>query len=148
MTQATLEQAQISGPARDARGRLLPGHGMGRPVGAKGKAGSGHLARLHERADAAWAVVDERLSQSCPKTALFILQRLLPAERTVEVPGGTARDWAEALAAGDLTAGEAQRAATALRALADTDELKAIKARLDELETILAARVDGRLCRS
>ena len=144
---SSLDLAENSAPARDARGRLRPGHGMGRPRGSRNRAGRAEIERLRQRGPAAWDVIDRRLSEGCVKSALFVLNRLVPAERTVEIEP-TADEIADALATGGITVNEAQRAAAAMSALVDSTELRALKERLDMLETILNARADGRLCRS
>lgn len=146
----TLNQGPNSGdsPARDARGRLLPGHTMGRPVGSKNRRGAAEIERLHDRSAAAWAVVDARLAQGCVKTSLYLLSRLLPDSRTTELEGTDAAALVAAIATGDVTSGEAAKIAGVIKALSDSEELRELRDRLDQLETILAARADSRICRN
>lgn len=139
MTPSTLEQAENSAPARDARGRLLPGHTMGRPVGAKGKRGRAEIERLHERSAAAWSVIDQRLSQGCTKTALFVLSRLLPSERVVDVSADPA-SIGDALSEAALSTTEANRLALTVKSLKEAETVDAMRERLDAIEALLFAK--------
>lgn len=140
----TLNQAPNSGagPARDARGRLLPGHTMGRPVGARGKASRGEIERLRSRSERMWQLVDEKLAEGDTKVLLFLLSRILPDARTVELDSTDPATLAEAVTDGTMTSTEANRISQSLKHLREIQQVDAIAERLSEIERLLA--VQGR----
>jgi len=143
MATRTLDQAQNSGPARDARGRLLPGHKMGRPPGSPNRRGKAEIERLDQRSAAVWAVVDQRLSEGCVKTALFLLSRLLPADRAVGADASNPTALAEAIGDGSLSPVEANRLAQTARSLAEVEQIDEMRSRLDEIEALLLKQGRG-----
>lgn len=142
MSVTPLSDAQNSAhaPARDATGKLLPGHTMGRPRGSRNRASKAELERLRYRSEAAWRVIDERLAAGDLKAALWILSRLTPDARVVELDSTSPDDVGEAVASGDLTIGEAMKLSAAVRALRDVEQMDQMKARLDQIEALLAAK--------
>ena len=141
MMQTAVEKRSISEPWRNPNG-TFGANNPGRPVGALGKRGKAEIDRLHQRSEAVWRVIDQRLAENCVKTALFLAARMLPAERVVEVPTD-ARGIADAIAAGDLTPTESNRLALALRSLSEAENVDALRSRLDEIEKLLAVQGRG-----
>ncbi len=143
MISETLEIAEISAPARDASGRLLPGHNMGRPKNSTNKAGRAEVDRLRARSEAVWAVVDKRLAEGCAKTALFLLSRLLPDCRIVDLESNAPDAVADAVTDGTLTPTEAGKIASAVKLLKDAAGVDEMRTRLDEIESLLIKRKGG-----
>lgn len=139
----TLNQVPNSAPPRDARGRLLPGHKMGRPLGSTNRRGKAEIDRLDQRSGAVWAVVDRRLSEGCVKTALFLLSRMLPADRPVEADTSNPVALADAMAEGLLSPVESNRLAQAARSLAEIEQIDEMRSRLDEIEALLLRQGRG-----
>jgi hypothetical protein len=75
---------------------------------------------------------------------MFVLTRFLPDSRVIDMPSSEPSAWADAMAAGEITVGEAGKAAQALKVIADTQEVKELRHRLDELETLISAARDAR----
>lgn len=137
------------GPARDASGRFLPGHG-GKPRGTISKASRAAQALL---AGAAETLAEKAIAEALTgNSALlqFLLGRILPRERVVEIdlPALVAPSDAltaqarivEALAAGEISASEATALATAIASFSRTAETVELDDRLRELETNNALR--------
>ncbi|WP_294442542.1 hypothetical protein [uncultured Sphingomonas sp.] len=123
---------------RRANGQFGAGNRFGgRTRGAKGKFTAETLDTLGTMLPAALEVIRDRIAAGDLKAALFCIERLVPPERLVEVPT-TPEGLAEALEAGDLTVGEATRASAAIKALRETMDLAAIRAKVDELEALIA----------
>ncbi|MFL0671961.1 MAG: hypothetical protein ACJLS3_11230 [Erythrobacter sp.] len=146
MTTPPLSDAQISAapaPARDAAGRLLPGHRMGRPAGSRNRASKVELERLRYRSEAAWRVIDQRLAEGCVKSALWVLSRLTPDARVTEIDVSDPAAVSEAIETGDLTIHEAHKLSATVRALRDTEMMDAMKQRLDTIEALLNSKGRG-----
>ena len=139
----TLQIPPQSAPARDEHGRLLPGHSMGRPRGSGNRAGTREIHRLRARSDAVWAVIDQRLSEGCVKTALFLASRLLPDVRSIELDGIGPEDVGAAIAEGIVTPAEAVKLSQAIKHLKDAETVDALRGRLDAIESLLAAKGRG-----
>lgn len=70
----------------------------------------------------------------------FVLERFLPAERTIELPSVVNPNTViEMAAAGELTPAEANRLAQAWKTTGEASELRDLKARLDDLENLILA---------
>jgi hypothetical protein len=113
---------------------------MGRPRGSQNRAGTREIHRLRARSDRAWDVIDQKLAEGCVKSALFILQRLLPDSRSIELDGIDPASIGEAIAAGEVTPPEAIRLSQAAKHLADVETVDALRGRLDQIEAILSAK--------
>lgn len=134
----TPSEAENSGAVRDAKGRLLPGHKMGRPVGSKSQFNRRVLDGLGDLTSQALAVLKEQLGQSNLKAAIFVLQRFLPEHRAIEINSTDPTAWADAMAEGEVTVAEAHKASGALKTLIDASEVRELRERLDELEHLIA----------
>jgi hypothetical protein len=128
---------------RDARGRFGPGN-TGRPRGSRNRINKQVLDALGDLSSQAVMVLRENLTQNNLKAAIYVLDRFLPSERSIEIQSTDPQAWSDALADGDLTPGEAAKAAQAMKVLADAAEVREIKAKLDELEAMFAALRDRR----
>ena len=118
-------------------GRLLPGHGMGRPKGAVSKDAAVIRQAVRDRGPAAWAALDKALSEGSWKAISWVLDRVVPAERAPPITSTDPSDLAQAIVDGDVTPSEAAKLAAAFRQVAEADQLKQLFARLDEVERLL-----------
>lgn len=134
MTDTPLCEAENSVRHRD--GRFKAGHSIGRPKGARSQFNKAVLERLGDLTDKALQTLEARLDQQDLKAALWVLNRFSSAERVVDAPVDPA-GLAEAIAAGDLTPTEANRLSLALRSLTEAENVEAMRARLDEIESVL-----------
>lgn len=134
----TLFEAEKSVP-RGRGGRFLAGHGMGRPRGSRNALNAKVLDGLGDLTSQALEVLKARLDQNCVKTATYVIDRFAPSERSVALGSAEPSNVADALADGILTPSEAGKIATTLAAIANADETRELRARLDEIEAIIAA---------
>ncbi|MYL97202.1 hypothetical protein GR702_05380 [Novosphingobium sp. FGD1] len=131
--------------ARDASGRFGPGNSFGgRKLGAKGRFNASAMESLGNLVGPSFTVLKDKLAAGDLKAALFVLTRFLPDSRVIDMPSSEPSAWADAMAAGDITVGEAGKAAQALKVIADTQEVKELRHRLDELEALISAARDAR----
>lgn len=121
-------------------GRLLPGHGMGRPKGSKSRHNATVLAALGDLSGQAVQVLRDKLAEGDSKVAMFILARFTPSERIADVAGASPEDILAAIAEGAVTPGEANRLANAIKTAKDAAAVDEMRARLDEIEALLVAR--------
>lgn len=138
LSDMTVSEAEKSVP-RGPGGKFMPGHHIGRPRGSKNSINSSVLDALGNLTSNAVAVLREKLIEKDLKAAFFVLTRFLPAERLIAADSTDAMAWADALAAGEITPTEAGKAASALKVIADTDEVRMLRDRLDEIEALIAA---------
>jgi hypothetical protein len=133
MTLSEAEKSLERGPG----GKFLPGHGMGRPKGSRNKLNTAVLDAIGELTSPAVAVLREQLAQGNPKVAFYVLDRFLPNERSPAIGSTDPGQVADAIAEGHLTPTEASKLAAAMKQLIDADQVKALMARLDEIEGLL-----------
>lgn len=133
---ATKPLCEAENSARHPDGKFKPGHGIGRPKGARSQFNKAVLDRLGGLTDKALATLEARLDQQDLKAALWILSRFSSAERVVDVPTDP-QGIADAIEAGHLTPTEANRLALALRSLTEAENVESMRARLSEIEAIL-----------
>ena len=131
-------QRTFTDSGRLPNGTFGPGN-SGRPKGSKSAFNKQVLDALGDLTSHAMAVLKERLNQNDLKAATFILQRYLPEHRLTDVGSTDPTAWADAMADGSITVSEAGKAAQALKSLADAGEVKELRARLDEIETLITA---------
>ena len=120
-------------PQRRSDGTFAKG-GPGRPKGSRNKRNRDTLDAIADLSPQAIVVLREHLTQNNLKAATYVLDRFLPSERLIELPSSEPNAWADALAEGSVTPGEAAKASGALRAISDATIVKDLQARLDELE--------------
>ena len=132
-----------SASGRDARGRLVKGHGLGgRPKGAKSRFNAEVLERLGGLTSKAMATLERKLDEGDLKAATFVLARFLPSERVIDVsaePNGIA----DAMADGGLTPTETNRLSQAVKTLKEAAGVDEMRARLDEIEALLLRQGRG-----
>lgn len=128
-------------PWRKPDGRFGPGN-PGKPVGARHRASKAEIERLRSRSERMWQLVDQKLEEGCTKTLLFLLARLLPDSRTVDLDTSDPGAMADAVVDGSLSPVEANRISQSLKHLKEIEQVDAIALRLSEIEKLLA--VQGR----
>lgn len=140
-TITAIDRQNTAEPWRRPNGQFGPNN-PGKPKGATGRRGKAEIDRLDQRSGAIWAVIDQRLAEHCVKTALFLLARLLPSERTIDVAADAA-SIAEALEDSAVSTTEANRLALTVKSLKEAEQVDAMRERLDAIERLLA--VQGRV---
>ncbi|MEB8389381.1 hypothetical protein OO012_19370 [Rhodobacteraceae bacterium KMM 6894] len=136
MTDSSLENSNSRVMQRDANGRLLPGSG-GRPAGSKNLRVNGALTDLRSMSPDAVEVVRTAIANGDVRTATWLLERLLPASRVVELPGSDVQDIINALAAGDISPTEAKTIAHTIAHLKNVSEIDELRAQVDSLGRLL-----------
>jgi hypothetical protein len=135
MTLLEAEKSVTHGPG----GRFLPGHGIGRPKGSRNSINATVLDALGDLTSQALEVLKSRLDQNCVKSAIYIVDRFAPTERSVALGSTDPSAVADALADGMLTPSEASKISSTLAAIVVANETTELRARLDEIEAIIAA---------
>ncbi len=142
MTQTTESVRQNTEPWRNADGTFGRGN-PGKPKGARHRASKAEIERLRSRSDRMWALVDQKLAEGCTKTLLFLLARILPDARTVELDTADPGALAEAVTDGTMTSTEANRISQSLKHLKEIETVDAIAERLSEIERLLDVKGRG-----
>lgn len=127
--------SHISNGARDDKGRWL--RGPGRPVGSRNRITS-ELAKqiraLGPRAVEALATaIDEKQSW-----AIQLVIKMVVPGRIVELHGSEPADIRTAFETGEISADEMKQISTGLEKLASIESIEELRARLSELEAMLA----------
>ncbi|MDH2403192.1 hypothetical protein QCM77_25060 [Bradyrhizobium sp. SSUT18] len=127
----------ISNGARDGKGRWL--RGPGRPLGSKNRISS-ELAKqiraLGPRAvEALASAIDEKQSW-----AIQLVIKLVVPGRLIEMHGSEPADIRDAFETGEISADEMKQISSGLERLASIESIDDLRARLTELETMLAQR--------
>ncbi|TPG38653.1 hypothetical protein EAH79_16205 [Sphingomonas koreensis] len=123
---------------RDPLGRFTAGN-PGKPKGATHKMNAAVLAALGDLTSNAMRVLKDQLALGNLKAATYILDRYLPSERVVALESVHPDSIADALAHGEATPSEAAKMAATFKTVADASEVKELRARLDEIESLIAA---------
>ena len=118
-------------------GRFAPGN-PGRKPGSKNKISNEALTAIKSMKDVAIEKLRSKLERGDWDAITFILERILPKGRSVELDDTSPATIATALAEGHLTPDETRSIAAALKSLQDVTELAEIRAKLDELEKLLS----------
>lgn len=128
------ELAQVAGiPARQVDGRYQKG-APGRPKGSRNRMSRQALDQVKSFAPEALAALHCAVQKGERWAVEFVLEKVLPSQRTIELDDATPAGLTAALADGDISANEAKDVATALHKLAEIGELQELNARLVELE--------------
>jgi len=123
---------------RDNKGRFTSGPGNpGRPVGAKSKIIKGALSELRQMTPDAIDVVRTAIDKGDVKTATWLLERVLPAQRVVELDGAGVEDVINALVAGDISPTEAKTIAHSISHLKNVSDLEELRTEVDNLTRLL-----------
>jgi hypothetical protein len=128
----------LSDMGKDQRGRFASGpNNIGRPLGAKGKANREMLQNLKALGPKAFEKLCEALDRGERWGVEYILNRVLPLSRTIELEGTTVDDVKAALKNGDISTGEAKEMSATLAKLNEISDLDDLRERLSELEKLL-----------
>ena len=125
--------AEIHQLQRNEKGHFLPGNG-GRPVGSRNRISNEALASVKSMKDAAIQQLYAKLIIGDWQAILFVLERILPRGRTVELDDATPDAITAALTGGVLTVSEAKDAAIAMAKLSELRDLAELRERLEALE--------------
>lgn len=142
MNQATELDRPNTEPWRRRDGTFGPGN-PGKPKGARHRASKAEIERLRSRSERMWALVDQKLSEGCTKTLLFLLARILPDSRTVDLDTSDPAEMAEAVVDGSLSPVEANRISQSLKHLREIEQVDELRGRLDEIEALLLSQRRG-----
>lgn len=128
----------LSESGRDPRGRFasVPAN-IGRPLGAKGQHNREMLRKVKELAPTALQKLSDALDRGERFAVEFVLNRVLPQSRTIDLEGATVDDVKAALQNGDISTVEAKEMSATLAKLNEISELSDLRARLEELEKLL-----------
>ena len=128
----------LSESGRDQRGRFasVPAN-IGRPLGAKGQYSREMLRKVKELAPTAFQKLCDALDRGERWGVEFVLNRVLPQSRTIELEGSTVDDVKAALQNGDISTAEAKEMSATLAKLSEISELNDLRGRLAELEKLL-----------
>lgn len=125
---------------RDASGRFTTGAGnVGRTVGSKNRVSNEALQAVRSMKDEAIEQLRVRLSAGDWNALQFILERILPRGRLIEIDATSPQAIADALATGTLTSDEAKNLATVLEKLASIEEITELRKRIEALESFTNA---------
>lgn len=123
---------------RDSKGRFTSGPGNpGRPVGAKSKIIKGALSDLRAMTPDAIDVVRTAISKGDVKTATWLIERVLPAQRVVELDGAGVEDIINALVDGQISPTEAKTIAHSISHLKNVSDLEELRTEVDNLTRLL-----------
>ena len=122
---------------RMANGQFAPGSG-GRPRGTRNKVSNAALQSVKAMSDEAIQQLKAKLASGDWQAICFVLERILPRGRIIELDGVSPQDVLSQMIEGEISCVEAKDIATALRNLTEISELKEIAERLKLLEAILA----------
>ncbi len=125
---------------KDSKGRFTSGN-PGRPLGSKNKTPRAVLNQIRAMDEMAlkqlWAAVCLQ-----EKWAIeYVLNKILPASRTIELEGFTPDDLRAAITEGNISPDEGKSLAAILKNLSEIESLDEIKERLDDLEEAAKERL-------
>lgn len=136
MTDNSRSSTELKG--RDGNGRFASGSGnIGRPVGTKNRISQKAMQGIKEMSSDALRVLKENLEKNDTKAAIFILEKVLPNQRTVELDGADVGSIVSALIDGTVSPDEARTISMSIARLKEIDEMDALKVRLAQIETLL-----------
>lgn len=122
-------------PAKDEKGRFAPGNG-GRPKGTRNKITREAIEGIKSLKDVAFVSLAAAVAAGELPAVIYVLDRLLPKGRTIELEGATPEDIVKALTSAEITTIEAKDIANTLAKLKNIDEIETLKERLEELERL------------
>ena len=120
----------------DSEGEWIPAN-IGRPLGAKGQYSREMLRKVKDLAPTAFQKLCDALDRGGRWGVEFVLNRILPQSRTIELEGTSVDDVKAALQSGDISTAEAKELSVTLEKLNDIGELSDLRARLAKFEKLL-----------
>lgn len=117
-------------------GRFAPGN-SGRPAGSRNKISNAAMQAVKGMSDDAITQLKQRLDQGDWQAITFILERILPRGRLVELDGITPDQIMSQMLSGSITTVEAKDIAAALKSLNEVNDMKEVREKLAFLESIL-----------
>lgn len=126
---------------RAAGGRFAPGvENKGRPKGSLNLVSRQILAEIRDLGAPAMNVLRAEIAKGNLSAAIFILERILPRTRSVELAGISPTDVAEAISQGEISPDEGRALAATIETLRRIEDIDALTARLSEIERLLAGK--------
>lgn len=122
---------------RMTNGQFAPGSG-GRPKGSKNRVSNAALQAVKSMSDEAVGQLKSKLASGDWQAICFVLERILPRGRVVELDGVTPEEVMAQMIDGEITTVEAKDLALALKSLTEISEIGQIADRLKLLESMLA----------
>lgn len=123
--------------AQRGRQGFLPGN-PGRLPGSKNRISNAALSAVKSMSDDAIVVLRQKLAEGDWQAVLFVLDRVLPKGRSVELEGVSPSSIASQLVNGEITTSEAKDIAITLSKLAEVGEIAEIRTKIEALEKILS----------
>lgn len=122
---------------RDGHGKFLPGSG-GRVKGSRNRVSNEALQAVKGMKDDAIQQLRSKLDKGDWDAIVFVLSRVLPKNRSIELEATDATTIATALANGELTPEEAADIAATIAKLNEIGELEQLRSRIADLEKMVA----------
>lgn len=138
MTADNPDNPAIFSVQRLPSGKFAPGSG-GRPPGSKNKVSQAALQAVKGMADDAIVQLKQRLDNGDWLAISFILERILPRGRLVELDGISPSEIMNQMLSGAITTVEAKDISAALKSLNEINDMKEVRDKLAFLENILTA---------
>lgn len=120
-------------PYQDATGKFAKGN-PGRIPGSKNRISNEALQSVRDMKDDAILQLREKLIAGDWNALQFILERILPRGRLVELDSATPAAIMDGIATGTLTTEEAKNLATVLEKVAAIEEVTELRSRIERLE--------------
>ncbi len=117
---------------RNSRGQFEKGKAKGRPFGSKNHSVS--ITRLKMMEEQALAKLYSCVLNGDMKAISYVLDKILPKDRTIEFHGLSVEDLKEALASGSISPDEAKTLSVTLKNVEELESLSDVRKRLAELE--------------
>lgn len=133
------DNSRFSTEGRLPDGKFGPGN-PGRPKGSKNRISNTAMRAVKSMSDDAIQQLQNKLEKGDWQAITFVLERILPRGRTVELDGIEPTDIMREMLEGSITTVEAKEIAVALKNLNEIGELSEIKKKIDFLEDILTQK--------
>ncbi|MEI9422022.1 hypothetical protein O7A70_12665 [Mesorhizobium sp. Cs1299R1N1] len=125
-------------PDRQPDGKFLPGTGGGRAKGSRNIVSAAAIAAIKSMSDTAIHQLREKLNKGDWDAIVFVLNRILPKGRAIELDAIDATTIASSLASGEVTPEEGAAITATIAKLNEIGELEQLRSRIAELERIAA----------
>ncbi|SFG64805.1 hypothetical protein SAMN04488020_10386 [Palleronia marisminoris] len=137
MTTDNLRKETDQETGRDNSGRFTSNGNVGRPRGTKNKVSVAAVATIRSLTDDAFRGLAENVRANDQRAIQYVLDRVLPAGRVVELEGATTGAVSDALVSGMITPDEAKAITASLAKLQELQDMEALKDRLGQIERLL-----------